>query len=38
MRNITVSGLLVVVCLVLFVTHWGWLRRSEARGGSEEAA
>ncbi len=37
MRNITVSGLLVVVCIVLFVTHWVWLRRSEARA-SEEAA
>ncbi len=38
MRNITVSGLLVVVSVVLFVAHWIWLRRSEARGTSEAAA
>jgi hypothetical protein len=38
MRSITVSGLLVVVSVVLFVAHWIWLRRSEARGTSEEAA
>ena len=26
-RNITVSGLLIVVCIVLFITHMRWLKR-----------
>jgi predicted PurR-regulated permease PerM len=37
MRSITVSGLLVVVSVVLFLFHWIWLRRGEARGAAEEA-
>lgn len=30
-RNITVSSLLVVLSVALFVGHWVWLRRSEPR-------
>ena len=26
-RNLTVSGLLIVVCVILFFTHMRWLRR-----------
>ncbi|MHC5023025.1 MAG: hypothetical protein ACYTGG_03815 [Planctomycetota bacterium] len=38
MRTITVSGLLVVVSVALFVAHWIWLRRCETRDTTEEAA
>lgn len=30
-RALTVKGLLMVICVVLFVTHWRWLKRQTAQ-------
>lgn len=38
MRTITVSGLLLLVAVVLFVGHWIWLRRIAGGGPGEEPA
>ena len=27
MRDIMVNGLLIIICVVLFLTHWLWMRR-----------
>jgi len=26
-RNIIINGLLVVICIALFITHWQWMRK-----------
>ena len=32
-KNISVSGFLIIICIVLFVTHWRWMRNlSKAEG------
>ena len=35
-RTITVDSLLIIMCIVLFTTHWSWLRRL-ARKEAESA-
>lgn len=27
MRTIIVSGIIILVCIILFFTHWNWMRR-----------
>ena len=26
-RNMTISGLLIIICVILFVTHWRWMNK-----------
>jgi hypothetical protein len=32
-RNLTVSSLLILICIILFTTHWIWLRRLGRKEG-----
>ncbi|MCD4664526.1 MAG: hypothetical protein K8R68_04580 [Bacteroidales bacterium] len=32
MRSIMVSSILIVICLVLFITHWRWMRKLAKTG------
>jgi len=27
MRNLYIHGTLIIICIVLFITHWRWMRR-----------
>jgi len=26
-RNLSVSGILIIICVILFLTHWRWMRK-----------
>jgi hypothetical protein len=28
MRSIYINGALIIICLILFITHWWWMRRA----------
>lgn len=37
-RNLTITSILVVVCLILFVTHWRWIRKMNSPANKDLAA
>jgi hypothetical protein len=37
-RNLTINSVLIAICLILFVTHWRWIRKMNKPGTKDPVA